>query len=125
MVDHGAQIRKLEVGIARDFLKIGRILRIVRNNGALYGTLDVEYDTFEEWVNENCGICYRKGQSLIAIVELQESLGKAGEEAKGVDITIGDCFVRTVRILAVNYRVAAVEVSAFIADAGEPPDTLS
>jgi hypothetical protein len=69
MVDYGVRIRKLEVGIARDFLKIGRLLCEARDIG-WFG----DFETFEEWVNASCGFGYRKGQTLMSIVEVQESL---------------------------------------------------
>lgn len=65
----GQKIRKLEVGIARDFLKIGRLLREVRDGG-----WSGAEDTFADWVDVNCGFNYRKGQDLIKIVDAQDSL---------------------------------------------------
>ncbi len=69
-MDIGKQIRKLEVSIARDFLKIGRLLRSAAKDG-----WTGDFDTFEDWVNANCGFSHRKGQTLISIVNMQDHLG--------------------------------------------------
>ena len=70
MINYGKRIRTLEGGIARDFLKIGRLLRTVKENGW------VEDDaTFPDWIDNHCGFDHRKGQNLIMIVNVQDHLG--------------------------------------------------
>ncbi len=68
-MDIGQRIRRLESGIARDFLKIGRLLLRAAKDG-----WTGDFDTFEDWVNASCGFSYRKAQDLIKIVNVQAGL---------------------------------------------------